>query len=139
MGIQMSIPFAVLENGAVSVESDPSVQVAQRVNAIVSTEQGGRAMRSNMGLPLSQLLFQTGSTIIAAELATMVDKQLSLFEPGVKAVSVTPNMSEINGGVASIAVNYQPILQGSLARSVADIVTIQVGGTVTEVTPNGTS
>lgn len=96
-------------------------------------------MRSNMGLPLSQLLFQTGDTIIAAELATMVDKQLALFEPGVKAVSVTPVATDVNGGVASIAVNYQPILAASQASSVANIVTIQVGGTVTEVTPNGTS
>lgn len=135
----MTIPFTVLQNGSVSTESDPNVQIAQRVNAIVSTEVGGRPMRSNMGLPLSQLLFQTEDTLISSEIATLVDKQLSLFEPGVRAVSVTPNMSEVNGGVASINVNYQPILQTTKARAVADIVTIQIGGTVTEVTANGTS
>lgn len=135
----MTIPFTILENGAVSVETDPNVQLAQRVNALVSTEQGGRAMRATLGLPLSKMLFQTDDSLIASQLATLVSKQLSLYEPTVKATSVTPNMDNINGGVASVNVNYQPILQASQASSIANVVTVQVGGTVTEVTATGTS
>lgn len=139
MGIQMTIPFTVLQNGTVSTETDPDTQVAQRVNALVSTEQGGRAMRAGLGLPLSQMLFAPSNDVISSNLATLVDAQLTKYEPGIKAVSVTQNVQDSGGGQASINVNYQPILQASRDSSVANMVTVQVGGTVTEVTVNGAS
>lgn len=137
MGLQISIPFAVLQNGAVSVESDPNVQVAQRVQAIVSTEVGQRAMRAAMGLPLSKILFSPNNGMVATELSGMVAQQLATYEPGITVNSVTPVVGSSNDGIAAINVNYSPILQASTARAVADVVTIQVGGTVTEVTSSG--
>lgn len=139
MGLQMSIPFAVLQNGAVSVESDANVQVAQRVQAIVSTEVGQRAMRAAMGLPLSKILFSPNNGFVATELSGIVTQQLSTYEPGINVTSVVPVVDTANDGIATINVNYTPILQASTARAVADVVTIQVGGTVTEVTSSGNS
>lgn len=137
MGIQMSIPFTVLQNGAVSVESDPAVQVQQRVEAIVSTEIGQRAMRAAMGLPLSKLLFGTDNIMLAAELSNMVTQQLNWYEPGIQVISVNPVTGQQKDGIASIDVKYSPILSASQASAVANVVTIQVGGTVTEVTSVG--
>jgi len=139
MGIQMTIPFTVLQNGAVSVESDQNVQVAQRVNAIVSTEIGQRAMRATMGLPLSQLLFDPNNSLVAARLKTLVATQLSIYEPGIQLLSVTQNTNESNNGLAAINVTYSPLLAASTTSAVANVVTIEVGGTVKGITVNGNS
>jgi phage baseplate assembly protein W len=139
MGIQMTIPFTVLQNGAVSVETDQNTQTAQRVNAIVSTEVGQRAMRAAMGLPLSRLLFDANDNFIASEMASLVTQQLSTYEPGIQVLSVTPDTSQSNNGLAAVNVNYAPVLQASTTSAVSNVVTIQVGGTVTEVTVNGNS
>lgn len=135
----MSIPFSVLENGSVSVVSDPNLQLQQRVDALISTELGSRAMRANMGLELNKLLFQPADGIIAAELSNKVQEQLALYEPGVEAVSVSPDISQSTGGAASVNVTYRPIYSAAPSRAITDLVTIKVGGTVVEVKVNGTS
>jgi len=137
MGTQISIPFSVLENGSVSVETDTNIQVSQRIDAIVSTEVGERAMRAEMGLPLSRLLFDPNNNLISTELGNMVTQQLNIYEPGIEVVSVLPKTDQANDGVAAVDVNYRPILQAAAASSVANVVTVEVGGTVKEVTVNG--
>lgn len=139
MGSQLSIPFTVLQNGAVATETDNDVQVSQRIDAIVSTEIGQRAMRAKMGLPLSRLLFDPNSTLVATEMKTLVTQQIQKYEPGVEVVSVTPNTLEANDGVASVNVNYRPIIQASSTSAVANTVTILVGGTVKEGIVSGNS
>src|SRR6267142_2856906 len=133
MGTQISIPFSVLENGSVSVETDTNIQVSQRIDAIVSTEVGERAMRAEMGLPLSRLLFDPNNNLISTELGNMVTQQLNIYEPGIEVVSVLPKTDQANDGVAAVDVNYRPILQAAAASSVANVVTVEVGGTVKEV------
>lgn len=139
MGTQMSIPFTVLENGAVAVETDNDIQVSQRIDAIVSTEVGQRAMRAKMGLPLSRLLFDTSNTLVAAEMKDLVTQQLNAYEPDIEVVSVQPNTNEANDGVASINVNYRPIISAATTSAVANTVTVLVGGTVKEGVVNGNS
>lgn len=137
MGIQMSIPFTVLENGAVSTESVTDVQISQRVGAIVGTEMGQRAMRAGMGLPLSRLLFGVGDSLVTAELRDRVTDQLNAYEPGLNVTSVNTETQNSKDGVAKMQVEYSPILKASTARSVADTAIIEVGGTIKEVTPIG--
>lgn len=137
MGLQMTIPFTILQNGSVSTETDNSIQIAQRVRAIVGTEVGQRAMRAGMGLPLSRLLFGVADTLVTAELREMVSQQLNTYEPGLNVVSVTPATEVANDGVASIHVEYTPILHASAVRAVADTAIIKIGGTVEEVTVSG--
>ena len=139
MGTQISIPFAVLENGAVAVETDADVQVSQRIDAIVSTEIGQRAMRAKMGLPLSRLLFGVDSSSVAAEMQNLVTQQVQKYEPGVEVVSVIPNTTQANDGVAGVTVNYRPIIQASTTSATANTVTILVGGTVKEGIVSGNS
>ena len=139
MGTQMTIPFTVLQNGAVSTETDISIQIAQRVRAIVGTEVGQRAMRAGMGLPLSRLLFGVADSLITAELRDLVTQQLNTYEPGLNVTSVTPVTDNAKDGIASIHVNYTPTVFASAARSVADTAIIKVGGTVEEVTVSGNS
>lgn len=134
MGTQMSIPFTVLENGSVAVETDTDIQVSQRIDAIVSTEIGQRAMRAKMGLPLSRLLFDPSSTLVAAEMKDLVTQQLNAYEPDIEVVSVDPNINEANDGVASINVNYRPLISAATTSAVANTVTVLVGGTVKEGT-----
>jgi phage baseplate assembly protein W len=137
MGTQISIPFAILENGAVSTETDTDIQTSQRIDAIVSTEVGQRAMRATMGLPLSRLLFDPNSTLVASQMQNLVTQQLQKYEPGIEVVSVEPNTNEANNGVASVNVNYRPIIQASTVSSASNIITILVGGTVKEGIING--
>lgn len=137
MGKQMTIPFTVLSNGAVSVETDTNLQVGQRVHALVATELGQRAMRAGLGLPLSRLLFSQIDTLSIAELRDQVTQLLGAYEPGVNVLSVVPVAGETKDGRAEIKVNYQPILQGSAARAVTDVAVIEVGGTVKEINLNG--
>lgn len=137
MGIQMTIPFTVLENGVVSTESVSDIQLSQRVGAIVGTEVGQRAMRAGMGLPLSRMLFGISDTLVTAELRDQVTNQLNAYEPGLTVMSVNTETRESKDGLAKLQVEYAPILMASSARSVADTAIIEVGGTVTEVTSIG--
>jgi len=139
MGTQLSIPFAVLENGSVATETDNDIQVSQRIDAIVSTEIGQRAMRAKMGLPLSRLLFDTSNILVATEMRDLVTQQINAYEPDVEVVSVEPNVLQANDGVASVNVNYRPIISASTVSSVANTVTVLVGGTVKEGVVNGNS
>lgn len=137
MGKQMTIPFTVLSNGAVSVETDTNIQIGQRVHALVSTELGQRPMRAGLGLPLSRMLFGQPDTLVVAELRDQVTQLLGTYEPGINVLSVTPVTNDSKDGKAEIRVNYQPVLQGSVARAVTDTAVIEVGGTVKEVNLNG--
>jgi len=139
MGSQISIPFTVLENGSVAVETDNDIQVSQRIDAIVSTEIGQRAMRAKMGLPLSRLLFDTSSTFVAVEMKELVTQQLNAYEPDIEVVSVEPNTDQANNGVASVNVNYRPIISAATTSAVANTVTVLVGGTVKEGAVSGNS
>jgi phage baseplate assembly protein W len=137
MGTQMTIPFTVLANGAVSTETDNNIQVGQRINALVSTEIGQRPMRAALGLPLSRLLFGVSDNLVTAELRDQVVQQLNSYEPGINVLSVAPVTQDSKDGTAEIQVDYQPVLQGSSIGAVSDTVVIEVGGTVKEVTLNG--
>lgn len=139
MGTQISIPFAVLENGVVATETNNDIQVSQRIDAIVSTEIGQRAMRAKMGLPLSSFLFDKNSALVASEMKTMVTQQLQTYEPGIEVVSVDANITQSNDGVASVNVNYRPIVAASTTSAVANTVTVLVGGTVKEGIVSGNS
>ena len=137
MGLQMTIPFTVLQNGAVSTETNNDIQIAQRVRAVVGTEIGQRPMRAAMGLPLSRLLFGVSSSIITAQLRDLVTQQLNSYEPGLQIQTVTPITDKSKDGIADIRVDYTPILHASTVRSVADTAIIKVGGTVEDVSLNG--
>lgn len=135
----MTIPFTVLQNGAVSVETNSDNQTLQRVNAVVGTEVGERAMRANMGLPLSRLLFEPNDNLVATELTNLVTQQLNVYEPGLVINNVEAVFGQGQDGVSQVNVNYSPILAASKHAAVANIVKIAVGGTVTEVTAYGNS
>jgi phage baseplate assembly protein W len=137
VGLQMTIPFTVSQNGAISTETDNDIQIAQRVRAIIGTEVGQRPMRAAMGLPLSRLLFGVANTLITAELRDMIAQQLNSYEPGLQIQNVTPVVDKSNDGIADIRVDYTPILHASSVRAVADTVIIKVGGTVENVSLNG--
>lgn len=137
MGKQMTIPFTVLPNGAVSVETDSNIQTGQRVHALVSTELGQRPMRATLGLPLSRMLFGQPDTLVIAELRDQVTQLLATYEPGVNVLAVRPVTTNTKDGRAEISVDYQPVLQGSVASAVTSTAVIEVGGTVAGVTLNG--
>ena len=133
----MSIPFAVLSNGAVSTETNEDIQISQRVTAVVSTEVGQRAMRAGMGLPLSRLLFGVEDSLVVAELRDSVTNQLNSYEPGLNVLSVSPVTHNSKDGISELKVDYTPIVKASAVRSVADVAVIEVGGTVKQVTLTG--
>jgi phage baseplate assembly protein W len=133
----MTIPFTVLANGAVSVETDTNTQIGQRVDAIIATEVGQRPMRAAMGLPLSRFLFGASDTIVVAQLRDLVTQQLNTYEPGITVNSVKPVTSGNHDGLAEIQVSYSPVLQASAVRSISDVAVIKVGGTVEEVAIGG--
>ena len=139
MGLQMTIPFTVSENGSVSTETDTEIQIQQRVRALVGTELGQRPMRAAMGLPLARLLFGITDTLVTAELRDAVTTQLNSYEPGLNVLSVTTDSKETNDGKSQINVNYSPIFAASATTAVANTAVIEVGGTVKEITVNGNS
>lgn len=137
MGTQMTIPFTLMENGAVQTETDIDKQTGQRIRAIVGTEPGQRAMRANMGIPLSRMLFGVGDSLVDTELKQIVTDQMSTYEPGTTVTSITPVTSDANDGISSLDIDFAPILYASPTRVVADAAVIRVGGTVKEVPVNG--
>lgn len=137
MGTQMTIPFTVMETGAVSTETDIDVQTQQRIRAIVGTEPGQRAMRADMGIPLSRLLFGVDENLVDAELRQRVTRQMDVYEPGTEVTTITPVVNQTNDGIASLEIDFAPVLQASPVRLIADAAVIKVGGTVVEVPVNG--
>lgn len=137
MGTQMTIPFTVMETGAVSTETDIDVQTQQRIRAIVGTEPGQRAMRADLGIPLSRLLFGVDENLVDAELRQRVTRQMDVYEPGTEVTNITPVLNQTNDGIASLEIDFAPVLQASPVRSIADAAVIKVGGTVVEVATNG--
>ncbi len=137
MGTQMTIPFTVMETGAVSTETDIDVQTQQRIRAIVGTEPGQRAMRADLGIPLSRLLFGVDENLVDAELRQRVTRQMDVYEPGTEVTTITPVLNQTNDGIASLEIDFAPVLQASPVRSIADAAVIKVGGTVVEVATNG--
>lgn len=137
MGTQITIPFTVMENGAVSTETDINVQISQRIRALVGTEPGQRAMRADLGIPLSRLLFGVSDDLVDAELQQRVTQQMDSYEPGTVVTSITPQMNNSNDGIASLEIDFAPVLSASPARQISDAAIIKVGGTVREVPANG--
>lgn len=137
MGTQMTIPFTVMETGAVSTETDIDVQTQQRIRAIVGTEPGQRAMRADLGIPLSRLLFGVDENLVDAELRQRVTRQMDAYEPGTEVTAITPVVNQTNDGIASLEIDFAPVLQASPVRVSSDAAVIKVGGTVVEVSVNG--
>ncbi len=137
MGTQMTIPFTVMETGAVSTETDIDVQTQQRIRAIVGTEPGQRAMRADLGIPLSRLLFGVDENLVDAELRQRVTRQMDVYEPGTEVTTITPVLNQTNDGIASLEIDFAPVLQASPVRRISDAAVIKVGGTVVEVATNG--
>ncbi len=137
MGTQMTIPFTVMETGAVSTETDIDVQTQQRIRALVGTEPGQRAMRADLGIPLSRLLFGVDENLVDAELRQRVTRQMDVYEPGTEVTSITPVLNQTNDGIASLEIDFAPVLQASPVRRVSDAAVIKVGGSVVEVPANG--
>jgi phage baseplate assembly protein W len=137
MGLQISIPFTLSETGTVLVETDATIQTQQRIRALVGTEPGQRAMRADMGIPLSRLLFGVSETLIDAELRQRVEQQLSTYEPGTEIVAINPVTDSANDGIAELEIDFAPVLQASPDRIAVDSAVIKVGGTVKEVPING--
>lgn len=137
MGTQMTIPFTVMETGAVSTETDIDVQTQQRIRALVGTEPGQRAMRADLGIPLSRLLFGVDENLLDAELRQRVTQQMDVYEPGTQVTAITPVVNQTNDGIAALEIDFAPVLQASPTRSISDAAVIKVGGTVVEVPANG--
>lgn len=137
MGTQMTIPFTVMENGSVSTETDTSTQISQRIRALVGTEPGQRAMRADLGIPLSRLLFGVSEGLVDAELQQRVTQQLDAYEPGTVVSAITPQLNASNDGIASLEIDFTPVLSASPARQISDAAIIKVGGTVREVPASG--
>src|SRR5260221_9154750 len=93
VGTQITIPFTVMENGAVSTETDINAQISQRIRALVGTEPGQRAMRADLGIPLSRLLFGVSDDLVDAELRQRVTQQMDAYEPGTVVTAITPQMN----------------------------------------------
>lgn len=137
MGTQMTIPFTVMENGSVSTETDTDTQISQRIRALVGTEPGQRAMRADLGIPLSRLLFGVSDNLVDAELQQRVTQQLDAYEPGTVVRAITPQLNKSNDGIASLEIDFTPVLSASPARQISDAAIIKVGGTVREVPASG--
>lgn len=137
MGLQISIPFSLSENGAVATETDAAVQTQQRIRALVGTEPGQRAMRADLGIPLSRLLFGVSENVVDAELRQRVEQQMDSYEPGTEIIAINPVTDSSNDGIAELEIDFAPVLQASPDRIAVDSAVIKVGGTVEEVPING--
>lgn len=136
MSIQPSIPFSLTPDGRVSIETDPNVQIGQRVNALVSTAPGDRVMNLNYGVALNAFVFEDIDDETEARLADVVKTALSIYEPGVVVRVVTPTWSADQTSVLGVNVDYQrtdaPNSPLVISKKINTAV-LKVGGTVQEV------
>ena len=136
MPVEISVPFHIADDGSVAFESSPDRQIAQRVNALVSTEPGERVMQPGYGVALQALVFETDDELVTAETTDIVAKALSFYEPGLILRSVNPVRGKHGDGISTVEVQYSrsdaASTDASLARNV-NTAEVRIGGEVREV------
>lgn len=134
MFLQATIPFALGPSGLVATESNPDVQIGQRVAAVVGTLPYERVMLPNFGVPLGDFVFEE-QDIVLANLTRMITNALAIWEPGVVVNLTTPVWNKQGDGIAAVEVDYKrtdssPVV-GRNATTM-NTALIGVGGTVQE-------
>lgn len=136
MPIEIAIPFRLDSDKRIAVESNPNGQIRQHVMSLINTEPGERAVVGDYGVPLSDLLFEEGDEVVAADLADDILAAMALWEPGVALSRVQPVTGTEGDGLSSVDVEYLRVdapdspVDGSRSTNVAIIGT---GGKVSEV------
>jgi phage baseplate assembly protein W len=135
MSIQPSVPFALTPGGAVSVDTDPNLQISKRIRTLVSTFPGERVMRNTYGIPLASLLFEPEDEAAQGLLEEWVTDAIATWEPGVVVRVVNPVWNLEGDQMIAVDVDFQrtesPDTAAGLSQRI-NVATIEVGGEVTE-------
>lgn len=128
MGTNFKLPFQLTSQGSVATTTDPNEIADGRVNALIGTFPGERAMQPTYGVNLPAYLFTPdiiGSTdLIANEVTTQVSK----WEPSITLLSVDPVTTQTPQGISQV--NVQFTISNDPTFTPTLIATVEVGGKV---------
>ena len=88
MSVELQIPFGLTPSGGVAVITNPSDQVQQHLQSLVSTNPGERVMQPKYGVPLASYLFGLDTDQTAAAVANDVSAAVTRWEPKVNVQDV---------------------------------------------------
>lgn len=129
VNIAMSIPFAIDDSGAVTVEQVPVKQLADRVTALASTQPGERVMAIRFGVDTANLLYAASDPLVAQQLTLGLTSAMKIFEPGAVLTGVTPIANATGEGIASIQATAIPAT-AQVAAPATTTVVVRADGTV---------
>jgi uncharacterized protein len=130
---ELFYPFSLSPTGSIaSTGANPSLEAQQHVDALVSTQEGERVMLPTYGVNVAQNLFLNNPDAIAAAISNDVQKQMAIWEPSVKVISVNPVYSDLQEGFVNISVDYA-IAASPLTPNNVNTATVLVGGQVIQI------
>lgn len=129
MSVEILQPFQLTPSGGVAVTTNPTTQVQQHLQVLVSTSPGERAMQPTYGIPLSNYVFGLDTNQTATAVSNDIATAVARWEPNVNVQDVRTLVSDTSLGILSIDVDYSP---GSVAPSPSAVqtATVLVGGTI---------
>ena len=125
------MPFAVDIHGRIATVLDPDTQAMQHVECLVSTSPGERVMMPDYGIPLTSYLFEPGFEQVTIEIEHDVTSQMSMWEPNLTVMDVTP-LLDSDFGVSKVTVDFARMPGVPDSSSPTLTATVHVGGDVTE-------
>lgn len=129
MSNEIQTPFALTPSGGVQATTDPNVQAAQHVTALVSTTPGERVMLPSYGVDLSGRVFDPSDEVVATAIAQDVQDKMAIYEPNIQVTNAQPLISDTGEGYVSVDVQYA-LGAGPTSVQQQQIATVLVGGTV---------
>jgi phage baseplate assembly protein W len=106
VGTGWAFPPDVNPNGGIALVSRER-EIEQAMQIILMTYPGERPMRPMFGCPLRDFAFRSADTSTAAELALVVERSVSQWEPRVNVVEVIVKPDQIARNRLNVEVVYQ--------------------------------
>jgi hypothetical protein len=105
MSVQVTVPFALDPNGAISKRTDENLQAFDRVQALVNTQPGERVMLPNYGIRATELVWEPDVSIVSNELTQQLAYQSALWEPNLD-IRISRLPESPDEGTAGIEFDY---------------------------------
>ena len=106
VGSGWAFPPDVNPSGGIALVSRER-EIEQAIEIILMTHPGERPMRPMFGCPLRDFVFRSADTSTAAELALVVERAVSQWEPRVDVVNVLVTPDPVSRNRLNLEVVYQ--------------------------------
>lgn len=128
MGTNFKLPFQFTSQGTVATTTDPNEIATDRINSLVGTYPGERAMQPDYGVNLPMYLFTPDVIDDTDLIANDIITQASQWEPSITLLDITPVTTNSDYGIAEVNVEFTISSDPTFTPTL--VATVEVGGNV---------